>query len=188
MYEDFEEQPDLKEHLLSGEKLLWSGRPSGGLKLRKSDAVTIPFSLIWAAFAIFWETTAILSKAPFFFWLWGIPFVLVGLYIVFGRFLFDAWLRARTVYGVTNQRVLSYCGRSGALTSLPLLTLSKITVTEHQDGTGTISFGEEDPAASSRSRTGYPPREGSALEFIPDVRYVSSIIHAAQMKLRPNAE
>jgi hypothetical protein len=38
--------------------------------------------------------------------LWGIPFVLVGLYLIIGRFFADAYLRARTCYGVTDQRVL----------------------------------------------------------------------------------
>jgi hypothetical protein len=188
MYDDFQQGPDLKEHLWSGEKLLWCGQPAGGLKLRRSDAIAIPFSLMWGGFAIFWETGAILSNAPFFFRLWGIPFVLVGLYLIIGRFFFDAWLRARTVYGVTNQRALIFCGRSSALTSLPLLTLSEIRVTEHQDGTGTISFGPAQPASSPRSKSTFPPREGPAFEFIPDAQHVSSVIHSAQMKLRPAAE
>jgi hypothetical protein len=54
--------------------------------LRRADALFIPFSLMWAGFAFFWETMAIRGGAPFFFWLWGIPFILIGVWITVGRF------------------------------------------------------------------------------------------------------
>ena len=38
--------------------------------------------------------------------LWGVPFVVIGQYMVWGRFLYDAWLKPRTYYGITNRRVL----------------------------------------------------------------------------------
>jgi hypothetical protein len=188
MNDDFQDGPDLKEHLWPGEKLLWSGQPARGLKLRPSDAATIPFSLMWAGFAFVWETGVIVGNAPFWFRIWGVPFVIIGLYLVIGRFFLDAWLRARTVYGVSNQRILIFSARSKALTSLPLLTLSEFTITERSDGLGTIKFGPAQPAVAP----GRPPRnslgESPAFEFIPEVQYVSSAIHAAQMNARPAAE
>ena len=59
----------------------------------------IPFSLLWCGFAVFWETMAMRMPGPFFgpglfFRLWGIPFVFVGLYFVFGRFFADALARS----------------------------------------------------------------------------------------------
>ena len=50
------------------------------------------------------------ANAPFFFRMWGIPFVAVGLYMVFGRFFADAKQRSKTYYGVTSERVIIVSG------------------------------------------------------------------------------
>src|ERR1043165_109328 len=92
---DIEQQ--LIPYLQPGEQLLWTGRPKGGVLFRKSDIFVIPFSILWGGFAIFWEIMA--ASGPFFFWLWGIPFVIVGLYLMIGRFFYDAKKREATVYG-----------------------------------------------------------------------------------------
>jgi len=79
------------------------------------DWTAIPFSLLWAGFAIFWEASVLGyvdfdSKpghhAPLLFGLWGIPFVLLGQYIIWGRFVCDAWLKRHTYYAVTNRRLI----------------------------------------------------------------------------------
>lgn len=105
---------DLTERLLAGERLVWSGRPAQGLLLTSRDALLIPFSLMWGGFAVFWETTVLTQpQAPGLFGLWGVPFVLIALYLVAGRFLLDAWIRAGMLYAVTNKRIL--ISRSGAV-------------------------------------------------------------------------
>lgn len=133
---------DIERELSPGEKLLWSGRPKQGFILRAADAFMIPFSLLWCGFAIFWEYNVINQSAPLFFMLWGIPFVLIGLYIVAGRFFVDAKSRERTFYGVTNERILIVNGLFSRQTkSLPLRTLSDLSLTERADGSGTITLG-----------------------------------------------
>lgn len=89
-----------------GERQLWAGAPRQGVVLRAADVFMIPFSLFWAGFAVFWEVMAFRTGGPFFFRLFGLPFVAVGLYITVGRFLIDARRRARTSYVVTSNRVV----------------------------------------------------------------------------------
>jgi Bacterial PH domain len=142
------EDNSIGKYLEPGERVLWTGRPRGGLRLRAQDAFMIPFSLLWGGFAIFWETAALRTTArrsdptAVFFPLFGIPFVCVGLYIIFGRFFIDAWGRARTQYAVTSDRILIVRGLfSQQVKSLQLRTLTDVSFTQRSDGSGTITFG-----------------------------------------------
>jgi hypothetical protein len=138
--------------LSSGERLVWTGQPRRGLRLRGSDAFVIPFSIFWCGFAIFWEfivlTTTPRGAGPIsiVFPLFGAPFVLIGLYFVFGRFIVDAWMRGRTFYGISNERLIIVSELFVRRTkSLNLRTLSDISLTERPDGSGTITFGPAHP-------------------------------------------
>jgi Bacterial PH domain len=166
-----------------GERLLCSGRPRQGLLLRPADALLIPFSLLWGGFAIFWEVMVFRSGAPFFFKLWGIPFVLVGIYMIIGRFFTDAKQRARTLYAVTNERVIIVSGLlKETVQSLNLRTLSDISLTERSDGSGTISLGTRSSYAGFAS-AGWPGTRQyapPALEGIPDARAVYEAIRQVQ--------
>jgi hypothetical protein len=143
----------------------------------------IPFSLLWCGFAIFWETSVIARGAPFFFMLWGIPFVLVGLYIVFGRFIVDAQTRERTFYGVTSERIIIVSGLFSRQTkSLQLRTLSDISLTERADESGTITFGPQHPMTRSIP-SGWPGAgqyAAPAFDMIERAKETYEIIRQAQ--------
>ena len=118
--------------LLPHERLLWQGRPAGGLIFQTSDILAIPFSLLWGGFALFWNVSVwtIADGAPWFFKLWGLPFLAVGLYITVGRFFADMWMRNRLLYAVTDRRILilrSYSStiRSYDIQHLPALELEE---------------------------------------------------------------
>jgi len=180
------EIPDqvIASQLGSGERILWSGRPHQGLMLRPSDAYLIPFSLLWCGFVIIWEANVVGGKAPVFFALWGIPFVLVGLYFVFGRFLADARQRAKTFYALTNQRVIIVSGVfSRQVKSLNLRTLSDMSLSERSNGSGTISFGSPPPwwAASGMYWPGMSGQSVPSFESIENPRSVYERIRSAQV-------
>lgn len=134
---------DIQSYFMPGEKILWSGRPARGFRLTLWDIGLIPFSLFWGGFAIFWESGVMsMPGAPVFMRLWGIPFVLIGLYLIAGRFVVDAAARARTEYVLTDRRVI--IRRSGFLpnfSTTQLELLPSVTLEEGRGGTGTIKFG-----------------------------------------------
>ena len=168
----------------AGESLLWAGVPRQGLLLRPADAYMIPFSLLWGGFAFFWEASVVRGGAPFFFALWGIPFVLVGIYLVVGRFFVDARARADTFYGLTNQRAIIVSGIfTRSVTSLNLRTLTDVSLVERTDGSGTLLFGRPHPAASWSAGMPWPGMSQLStptFELIPDARRVHDQLLAAQ--------
>lgn len=133
----------LDSHLLSDEKLLWTGAPWQGLFLfRPSDAFMIPFSLLWAGFALMWNIGVWTAKAPLEFKLFGLPFLAAGAYVTIGRFLIDAAARRHITYAVTNKRVLierKFFFRS--IKSLDIGRLPELEMIDRADGSGTIKFG-----------------------------------------------
>jgi hypothetical protein len=166
------------------EHLLWVGQPRRGIVLRATDALMIPFSILWGGFAIFWEISAIRSGAPPFFALFGIPFVLVGVYIIFGRFFVDAWQRVNISYAVTNERIIIRSGRLlKRVKSLNLRTLSDVSMEERRDGSGTITFGPTHPMARWYGGTPWPGTASlysPSFELIPQVTSVYNLIRDAQ--------
>lgn len=172
---DFTLSTELQQHLDANEKLLWTGQPKKGIVFRTADIFLIPFSLLWCGFAIFWFTTALNSGAPFFFALFGLPFVAIGLIFVFGRFLIDAKQRDKTVYGLTSDRIIIKSGIfRTSVKSLNIRTLSDIEYSEKSDGTGTINFGPKNPYMIWGNGMNWWPgmKASPSLDLIPEVRKV----------------
>lgn len=175
---------ELERELGVGERLLWSGQPKRGLRLRAADIFLIPFSFLWAGFALFWESGVISSGAPFFFILWGIPFLCAGAYITVGRFFVDAALRTKTWYGVTNERILIIGGLfNRTVKSLPMRSLPEIGLEQRHDGSGTITFGASQPFANWYRGFAWPgmdQRMAPAFDLIADAKAVYETIRQAQ--------
>jgi hypothetical protein len=145
----------IQPELLSGESLLWAGKPNPNKLFHSDDWYIIPFSLLWGGFAIFWEASVLgylgSSKGTpsTFMVLWGIPFVLFGQYMIWGRFLYDAWVKRRTYYALTNRRVLILQeGFKRKTNSTHLVTIPSI----EREGSyaGTLWFGTKYPLIGSR--------------------------------------
>jgi hypothetical protein len=189
----------LDSYLDPGEKLLWSGQPKQGVRLQAGDVIMIPFSLMWGGFAFFWEAGVLgliplngkngqAHPAPIFMAIWGIPFCLVGLYLIIGRFFGDALARRKTWYGITDKRVLVLKSLfTTNVNSIDYANLTNLNLTERKDNSGDILFGLPGPMAAfgnagwPQSRR-YPMAPGFYL--LPDARQVYNRIRESQQKSR----
>ena len=141
----------LQSELLSGESIHWADQPNLSVIFHKEDLFLIPFSLMWGGFSIFWEAGVLGlwgssaktgATPPLFMALWGIPFVLLGQYLIWGRFLHAAWKKKNIYYALTNKRALILCeGPSRSLNAAPLDALPAIQKQVRKDGIGTVIFG-----------------------------------------------
>jgi hypothetical protein len=132
---------DFRPYLFSDERIVWRGEPKQGLVLTGRDAFLIPLSLVWGGFAIFWNVSVWSfpgAGPPLFFRLFGLPFLIIGLYFILGRFFHDAHIRKTMSYAVTDQRVLVV--RGSKVMSLDIHRLPRLELSEHNDGTGTLTF------------------------------------------------
>jgi hypothetical protein len=189
-----------QSELTSGETLLWSGQPQRKVIFHSTDWVAIPFSFLWGGFAIFWEWSATghfgnsyhAQAAPQFLTLWGIPFIVIGQYMIWGRFFYIAWKKGRTHYAVTNKRVLVLCaGSTRKIIEAYLRNLSSVSLTSRADGIGTIEFAPDfvmiNPSMFNNRRRGGIPMDInlSRLAFIDivDVRSVYQLIQSQRDRL-----
>jgi hypothetical protein len=147
-----------------GERVLWSGTPE---PLRFSLRKSFPGALIgipFFAFSLFWISMAsrapggAASPFPFPFWLFGIPFVLVGL----GMVLSPVWHYARalrTSYVLTNRRaIVDYPGPFGRRISVPLTQIPFIETRGSFGNYGHVLF--QEAVVSSYNRGGLAQRDG----------------------------
>lgn len=131
----------IKPYLVNDEYILWKGKPEKGNIFIRREIITSLFGLFWLAFSLFWEASAIKSSGSLFFALWGIPFICIGLYLVFGRFIQTAYLRNKTFYVVTNKKLIIKKGNR--ITMYDGKDLPPMDIEIHKNGNGTIFFCEE---------------------------------------------
>lgn len=182
IFDEGQTNVEISSTLQKGEKLVWAGVPKRGIQFRSEDAYMVPFSLFWCGFIYFWLHSALHSRAPLWFILFATPFVLVGIYLLFGRLLWEAWERARTRYVLTNQRAIIVTHLfSRRVRSVFLHRLEDTSLTLRQDGSGTITLGPPQPTytfwsdggrGTSDERRFTPPK----FEFIDDAQRVYDLL------------
>ena len=134
-----------KQYLANGEQVLWQGAPGQGNLVTKENIFLIPFSIFWCGFAIFWETSVIMHGIwPFA--LFGLFFVFIGLYLVFGRFVYTVWVRKRTYYIITNLKIIRM--RNNKVDMMMRANMPPVSLTIHKNGNGTFRIGHTHPYAS----------------------------------------
>ncbi|MFZ1741477.1 MAG: hypothetical protein WAT93_01415 [Pontixanthobacter sp.] len=111
----------LKAELRRSERILWQS--SQNPQSYKSAMAVWGFAVLWTAFACFWTTAAwFMTRAgnqpldgmAYLFPLFGVPFILVGLYMLVRPFL-SRTAAKRTVFAVTNERVIKLLKGKGVI-------------------------------------------------------------------------
>lgn len=179
-----EDDPTIRRELGPGEKVVWQGRPQLGRLMIWSlpmALVGIPFS----AFAVFWTvgaSQAVGAPGAGFFWLFGIPFLLVGAGLVLSP-LGAAWKGTKTRYALTDRRAIVCEPQFGfgiQTRSYAADALTRIIRNQRGDGSGDLIF-EEVPLRSNRGRARTIQRGFFA---ITDVRGVETLLRSTLLAHR----
>jgi hypothetical protein len=177
----FEVSEIMRSLLDRGERMLWTGRAKQGIILGWGEAFSALFGIIWFAVLLnvlrqIPDQTALLILAPA---------LAVTLFSSFGRLFYEAYARKKTLYAITDHRVLIRSGvLSTSVRSMALSSIFDMKVEERRDGGGKITFG----MAANQMRTqewwealatqDNQPKPAFLLES--DVTHVAEVIRRAQ--------
>lgn len=167
-----EAKAKIRPELNTGEKLLWSGMPRQDFHVQRGDKVLLGLGVFWLFTVVYAMTNAAEARhVPTFVQVWAVPGLLIGAYAFFGRYLVDKYKRARTWYGVTDQRILVIT--SWLRPAVEKLSLRGLDVQLHgrADGSGLITFGTSPWVL-------FPPR----FDLASDARAVHEIVLGAQKR------
>ena len=175
---------ELAQYLSIGEELVWSGTPRRGFMLRGCDIFLIPFSIIWGG-GSFLGAAFSFHNPDIMFKINGIVCIVLGFYMLIGRFIYDAVRRNKTVYGLTKDRILIKSGLfTPTVNSIPVVDLEVVMLIEKGNGKGNIVLGN-DLANSDIFRSlalpGGGKRIAPALESLPDAQKVYQLIRDLQV-------
>jgi hypothetical protein len=168
--------------LLPGEEVLWQGRPLLWRLFTTYDLWLIPVSLVWCSFTVPFLITSLRSGDLFFI---IFPHAWVGLYMLFGRFVYKLVRKQHTHYVITDRRVLIINNLLGKrVKTYNLDHLPNLSKTVGFGGVGSITFADM-PNKSwwnrgqvNYSNTGLDFFGGTVPGFydIPDVEEVYQLI------------
>jgi len=176
-----------------GERILWQGQPAQGIRFAPQDIFAVPFALFWLAIVVSIFASLIMGAAtnidPASFIIMPV-FILVGLYMLAGRFVVDHFARRKTRYVLTNQRAILESGllRTNSR-SVNLGALAEIQFRAGRNGKGTVRFGSAGPFAMMPS--GWPGMSQFAapvFEMIDDAERVYGLALQAQRDSRAGSK
>lgn len=152
----------LERQIAPGERLLWSGRPQ---KLHGPRGAGRLFAVFFLGFACFWELMALqtltLGAGLFgiLFPLFGIPFILVGIKLLFPQV--GGPKPEEIAYAITDQRVLVVT--RGRVSSWELDSIQGVEKRYYQDGTGDLIL--SNGQVETYYRNGHTRHRNITMEF-----------------------
>jgi hypothetical protein len=162
------------------ERMIWSGVPRAGIVFRGSDLTQIPISII----VLYIFTTKYRNAThdgALDEIIWGVLFAAV-LYLLAGRFLYDALRRRRSVYAITSDRVLIINSVwSRYVKSFALSSITDIKLDERRNGVGNIWLGRRYLPPGWQDPRLMPSRTSrNAFEIVPDAKHVYELLLEAR--------
>ncbi len=149
---DFEISDKIKHHMVNGEELLWSGQPDARKIFTISDIIIIPITAIIFTAVLLTEISFVLdivinndssmisNIVKVFFVL---LFLLVSFYITLGRFVYKKYRKKKTLYAVTNKRIIIIkMGVKEEVTYRVINQISTMTISLGKKGIGSIRFNQ----------------------------------------------
>ncbi|MCR9069464.1 MAG: hypothetical protein NXH79_11525 [Rhodobacteraceae bacterium] len=181
-----------------GEHVLWQGRPDPGIEWRQMLSPTSLFGVVFTAFSLFWMGAAAAmiwgtGDAPgifVLFPLFGLPFLLIGLFMMGGNVVWAAYLRRSTIYSVATRQVF-IARDTGAGRTLEAIRIANITDIALEGGDpGTVRIDVARPLGFRTEKIDGPDGMGMArskrsfrLARLPEAARVFSLIRDQQRAL-----
>ena len=163
---------DLVERQLStGERVEWIGKPGTKRRFVPEDLAFIVGGAIAVVFGVLWVIGLVNGSGAFPVF----PFLVVGSGVTYGRFFGGSSRKRRTVYAVTNRRILTivrnWKGGGETVTAFYLRSIPNISTKAGGNGRGSVDFGMPTPGRS-RNTYGWDPfgqsrrQETGGLSFV----------------------
>ncbi len=129
------------------ETIIWQGQSEPKKMIAYGDAMYIPFSLMWLGFVIIWEYSTVAYHYPWVFHFFGVPMVVIGLYMAFGRFVFKRYKKKHSNYILTNKRAIeAYDVAWLGYKEKSLKDVGRMVRFVEKDGYGCLIFDDINPA------------------------------------------
>ena len=141
--------------LLPDEDVLWQGKPILWKLFNAYDLFLIPFTVFWCSIALPMLYSGIRSGNPI---LILFPHAWIGLYMLFGRFIYKTVRKQHTWYVITNKRILLCTNLFGKhVQTFNLNHLPALSKAVGFGGIGNITFDEPGQKTWwNRRRSTYP--------------------------------
>lgn len=156
-------------HIGNGDIVLWKGRPEKGITVNSNELFMIPFGIFFTAFALFWAFMA--SRVFPIMAVLSIPFILIGLYLVCGKFIINERMKDKTAYVITNKAIIRKRGNRVDVWYGSDLTNMKVYT--HKNGTTSFIFAN---SLINRGGTYRASNEYYGIENVRDAKDVSEAI------------
>ncbi len=151
------------------EQVLWTGKPDSGNIFAGVDRNKLSAGLLFAGVGSLFAFPPLFLDGDIAFTLFGMFFVIIGLYLSLGKALRNLFLRKDTLYVITNKKIIRFRGQH--IDMLKAEEMPPPDVIFHRNGNATLVFGSsitDEYTLGGDTHTEFGP-DPFTLENLPDV-------------------